>query len=109
MAYTVVRSFIDRQDNKHLYKVGDSFPRLNYEVSEERILSLMNGDNKAGKVFIQSDEPVKEPEKPRITKSKIVTMKASDLRKLASDNGLKNAEEYTGTELKKWLIDTLGL
>jgi hypothetical protein len=36
-------------------------------------------------------------------------MKASDLRKLASDNGLENAEEYTGTELKKWLIDKLGL
>jgi len=105
MAYTVIRSFIDRQDSKHLYKVGDSFPRLNYEVSEERILALASGNNKAGKVFIQSDEP----EKPKVTKSKVVTMKASDLRKLASDNGLENAEEYTGTELKKWLIDKLGL
>lgn len=105
MAYTVIRYFIDRQDSKHLYKVGDSFPRLNHKVSEDRIQALANGDNKAGKVFIKSDEP----EKPKISKSKIITMKASDLRSLATENGLANADDYTGTELKKWLIDKLGL
>ena len=53
------------------------------------------------------EKPVEKVEEKAISKSKIMTMKASDLRALASKNGIDNADEYTGSELKKMLIEKL--
>lgn len=52
-------------------------------------------------------EKIVEREEKTLTKSEIMTMKAADLRDLASKNGIDNAEEYTGSELKKMLIEKL--
>ena len=120
----VVKSFKDLQDSNYIYHAGDSFPRKGYKPTAERVNYLL-GQNVKGNVYIKDDaaepkvetkvetkvEPKDEPkvEAPKITKSRIFTMKASDLRTLAGENGLENADDYTGTELKKWLIDKLGL
>lgn len=52
-------------------------------------------------------EKIVEREEKTLTKSEIMTMKAADLRDLASKNGIDNADEYTGSELKKMLIEKL--
>ena len=53
------------------------------------------------------EKPVEKAEEKAISKSEIMTMKASDLRVLAKKNGIEDAEDYTGSELKKMLIDKL--
>ena len=62
------------------------------------------------------EKPVEKPieevpaEEPKAyTKSAIMRMPAADLRGLAEENGLDDADGYTAAELKEWLIDKLGL
>lgn len=43
------------------------------------------------------------------TKTDINRMPTADLQKLASENGIKNADEINGTELKKLLIERFEL
>lgn len=43
------------------------------------------------------------------TKTEIMRMSTTDLQALATEQGIDNAEEITGTELKKLLIEKLGL
>lgn len=55
-------------------------------------------------------EPVIEkPEKPKYTRKDITFMRVDDLRKLAEEQGIKDADEMTGTALKPLLIEKLGL
>lgn len=76
-----------------------------------------------GKVYLAGEEipsPAKKTdEKPVVeevvvsvpskafSKSEIMTMKVAKLRELAEENGIENADEYTGSELKEMLIDKL--
>lgn len=48
MKYKVIEFFADLQDNNHAYNVGDSFPRVGVEVSEERCAELAGRQNKRG-------------------------------------------------------------
>ena len=48
-------------------------------------------------------------EQKTYTKTDINRMSTSDLQALATEQGIDNAEELTGTELKKLLIEKLGL
>lgn len=48
MMYKVIEFFADLQDNNHEYNVGDSFPRVGVEVSEERCAELAGRQNKRG-------------------------------------------------------------
>lgn len=50
----------------------------------------------------------KEPEK-FYTKTDINTMKVADLRNLATEQGIKNADDISGAELKNLLIEKMGL
>lgn len=43
------------------------------------------------------------------TKTEINRMSAEELRKLAVENGIVNAEEISGVDLKKMLIEKFGL
>lgn len=43
------------------------------------------------------------------TKTEINRMSTADLQALAAEQGIDNAEELTGAELKKLLIEKLGL
>lgn len=58
--YRVINTFSDSQDNKHVYRVGDQFPRDGVTVDKERIKELSSYDNKQGQPFI---EEVKEDQK----------------------------------------------
>lgn len=48
------------------------------------------------------------PETP-YTKTEINRMSTADLKKLASGNGIENATEINGSDLKKMLIEKFGL
>ena len=49
------------------------------------------------------------PNETPYTKTEINRMSTSDLRELAVAQGIDNADEFTGAELKKMLIDKMGL
>jgi hypothetical protein len=47
MKYEVIYNFIDSQDKRKKYKVGDTYPNpINKKISEERLASLLSADNK---------------------------------------------------------------
>jgi len=123
MGYKVIHKFADLQDFRHLYRVGDKFPRPGMNVRQSRIDELASDRNKIGKPLIASDEPKKtadftqymnEPiadktEVHEYTKTEINRTSTSDLRIIAAKQGVENAKELTGAELKKLLIEKLGL
>ena len=62
-----------------------------------------------------STEEIKEESKVETkpdkfyTKTDINSMKVADLRKLATEQGIENADDISGTELKSILIEKMGL
>lgn len=55
--YEVLQKFVDLQDKKKVYNVGDSFPKpANKKVTEERIDELSSENNKRGKALIKEIE-----------------------------------------------------
>lgn len=57
---------------------------------------------------VETAEPKKTAEK-KLTRAEIMTMKKADLIELAKKNGIKNADEMIGSELKNALVSVLGL
>lgn len=89
--YKVIKLFTDLQDGRHLYNVGDTFPRDGVEVSEDRINELMGSDNKQGTPLIEeiptgasplAEETLEDAETdvnpPKKTKGKKSTKKAQE-------------------------------
>lgn len=68
------------------YKVGDEVPESNSNS-------------------VPSDFMTETP----YTKTEINRMSTADLKKLASENGIENATEINGSDLKKMLIEKFGL
>lgn len=65
--YKVLRDFADLQDNKHLYRTGDIYPRAGLNVSSERVAELVSEKNKMGTALIRAiDEERKSPQKAKI-------------------------------------------
>lgn len=54
--YRVLENFRETQDDMHLYKKGESYPREGYEPTKERIKQLITDDNKEGRPFIVEEE-----------------------------------------------------
>lgn len=55
MMYTVIKRFRDLQDKeKHIYAVGDEFPRSGLKPTEERIAELASDKNKIGAPLIEA-------------------------------------------------------
>ena len=66
MMHEVIKSFVDVQDDNHIYHEGDFFPRDGVDVSEDRIAELASTSNRCGVVLIKTnkiDEPVAKAEK----------------------------------------------
>ena len=67
MKYVVLSEFADLQDGKHVYGIGDEYPRKGYSPSAERVAELSTGKNLLHKPLIQKIEEqpteVEEPEK----------------------------------------------
>jgi hypothetical protein len=58
--YKVIHSFKDLQDNEHIYKVGDIYPRQGVHADKERINELKTAKNKIGKPLIKAERISKE-------------------------------------------------
>jgi hypothetical protein len=63
MKYIVLSEFADLQDEKHVYGIGDEYPRKGYSPSAERVDELSTWKNLLHKPLIQKVEEVEEPEK----------------------------------------------
>lgn len=64
MKYRVITAFVDLQDNKYRYNVGDIFPRKGKKTSKKRIAELASDQNRRNTVMIEpvEDEEEKEEE-----------------------------------------------
>lgn len=79
---------------EYAIKVGDKWYRA--------------GDELPGSTPSASEETSHEvTEEKKYTKTSIMAMNVKALRKLAEENGIENADEYTGTELKEMLVEKL--
>ncbi|MBQ9607861.1 MAG: hypothetical protein IJV15_00280 [Lachnospiraceae bacterium] len=59
--YKVVYKFKDLEDNNHIYKVNDTYPREDaekdgYIPDKKRVKELMSKKNKIGEILIQPIE-----------------------------------------------------
>ena len=52
--YTVTRTFVDLQDGRHRYAVGDVYPRSGYVPTLERLMELLGSNNKLGVAVIEA-------------------------------------------------------
>ena len=118
MGYKVITRFKDLCDSKHQYNVGDDFPRVGATVSEARINELISGNNKMQKPLIEEIKDdgfslymnvPEQSEEQMYTKTDINRMSTKELRELASKHNIDNADKTTGSDLKKILIEKLGL
>lgn len=101
--YEVIRDFTDLQDNEYPYSVGDLFPRDGLEVSGERLKELSSSQN------LQKRPLIKKVESKQYTKTEINRMSTAELQNLAATEGVENAFETSGNELKKILAEHFGL
>lgn len=112
--YEVIHYFTDLQDFNHPYNEGDTFPRDGLKVSEERLKELSGSKNKQNKPLIRkitlpfSDDELEKEEK-KYTKTEINRMPTSELQNLASAEGVEDAFDKSGGELKKILIEHFNL
>ena len=116
MQYKVIHYFEDLQDFNHPYHAGDSFPRIGFSVSEARIAELSSANNRQGKPLIERVDdfakhmtPPEEKTEVRYTKTEINRMSTAELKELAQSEEIPDAENLTGGELKKRLIERYGL
>lgn len=72
MAYRVIIAFTDSHDeDRHVYLIGDEYPRKGYTPTKDRIKGLLGTDNKQGVPLIKeipekvTPEVVEEEPKPR--------------------------------------------
>lgn len=118
--YEVIHYFTDLQDNEYSYNVGDIFPRDGLTVSEERLKELSGSNNKQHKPLIKFAEeelPFSDNEielendsvEKKYTKTEINRMSTAELQNLAAAEGIENAFETSGNELKKILASHYGL
>ena len=60
--YKVIKAFTDLHDEDYPYSVGDSFPRVGINVTEQRLKELSGCENKQGVPLIEkvADEALPE-------------------------------------------------
>ncbi|BDH62313.1 hypothetical protein MTP04_24430 [Lysinibacillus sp. PLM2] len=81
MAYKVVNEFKDKDDNKTLYRVGEGYPKGNYQPTEERIAELLAVHPKYKRVFIEKveiDEEKAEREAKEAEEKEFAEQKAKE-------------------------------
>lgn len=71
--YEVIEAFPERYDKDYPYKVGDIYPRDGFAPPAGRAEELLNGTNRAGKVYLKPlavENPTVTEEKPKPRKKK---------------------------------------
>lgn len=121
MGYKVIHYFEDLQDFNHPYRVGDVFPRLGMKVSEARLKQLSTANNRQKKPLIElieekadiqveiKEDKIVEKQPLKYTKTDINRMSTAELKKFAKYQAISGYKDMTGGELKKVLIEKLGL
>lgn len=62
MKYIVIEAFVDLEDENHLYRAGDEYPRPGVKPSRKRVDSLATRNNNVGRPMIRkAREAAKEP------------------------------------------------
>lgn len=112
--YKVIQQFVDLQDFRRPYNVGDIFPRKGLSVSEERLKELSSNNNRQKKPLIKLVEETKgialgEPKQTKPTRTEISQMNTENLQKLADSVGIEDAYETSGRKLKELLIEYFNL
>ena len=51
--YKVIHQFLDLQDEKFHYKVGDTYPRKGKKAVADRVAELAGSENKIGRPLIE--------------------------------------------------------
>lgn len=111
--YEVIKFFTDLQDNDYPYNVGDQFPRDGFSVSEKRIEELSGVNNRQCVPLIkkvgEKKEKTNNNDTPKYTKTDIARMNKNDLLTVGENVGVPNASSMNGNELKKAIVEKLGL
>jgi len=55
MSYVVIKDFKDLQDDNHIYRAGDKYPRKG-RAKKERVEELSGSDNRRGEPLIREEE-----------------------------------------------------
>ena len=64
MTYKVIKDFTDLEDNRKLYRVGDTYPRADKTVNNSRLEQLLDGaKNSHGVAFIEEVKETKTAKK----------------------------------------------
>lgn len=100
VTYRAIRYFTDTKDNNYPYSVGDIYPRVGYEVSNQRLNELLGFGNKQHRPVIEvvTEEIPFEPKK--YTAKQLESMTIAQIERLADELGY----ELTRT-LKADIID----
>ena len=88
MKYRVLKDFTDLQDNRYLYKVGDTYPRNGLTVTAERIAELAGKSNLRGMPLI---EEVQE-KADKVKAEKAETAKAEPAEDAPKKRGRKSTK-----------------
>lgn len=83
--YKVEVQFLDGQDDNHLYKVGDVYPRVGIKPTQERIEELSTDNNRRNVVAI--------------SKIDLNKLKLSELRELAEQRDLDDISSRKKVDL----------
>lgn len=84
--YKVIVYFTDKQDNDHVYRAGDKFPRSGLKVSAERLKELASASNLRGKPVIEEIKTEKKSGAKNAKEVNTVTTKST------KKGGKKNAD-----------------
>ena len=110
--YKAVVEFYDLTDGGRKYSVGDTVPRADFVVSDERIAYLLGNNNKLGKPVIEkigkAEKVEEKTEDAEITREKIEKMPFLGLKAVATKNGIE-ADGKKTAELRAEIIDKMNL
>lgn len=84
--------------NGKWYEAGEDVPDTEDAAVDESLLT-----------FSDDDIPLETQEEKNYTKSEINRMSTADLQNLAAAEGIEDAYEKSGNELKKILVEHFGL
>ena len=73
-------------------------------LAEKHVASVDNSTKE-----IKDESKVETKPDKFYTKTDINSMKVAELRKLATEQGIENADDISGTEIKSLLIEKMGL
>lgn len=68
--FRVIKKFADLDDKRHIYQVGDEYPREGYKPSEDRVEFLSSDQNKLGAPVIEFVQDVVEESTAKKPKNK---------------------------------------